>query len=518
MKSMKNNPKLLKMAELKLLEHELEGAWASLDYDKCNDLVERILKLQPKNTSALLLMGKIHGVQYNYEAAVDCFDEAIARSPSNKRVDTLIEAGKASLDYYDSGIAESLLEEAIESAGSVEAKMTLATHAYKIRKKDLAHKLIDEILHADPNHSEARLLYCFLNGNLESEGIQSLRELSNGDDVEICIKAGYEIARVLDLAGDYEGAMEELLKAKAHLMEARTGFVEARFKTRLRLETLSNSFSSIEYDKWTNSLSEIDAPRKMALLGGHPRSGTTLLEQILDSHPDIVSAEETDIFNIFSYQYLSRHDTTKREILETLKSCSISDVETARSRYFSTMDKCLSQPIGPRLLIDKNPSLTPLIPAMVRILPETKFLIMIRDPRDVILSCFMQSFYPLNKITGNFITLEETVAEYVGLMSTWIEVSKNLEGQYLEIRYENLTENLEGEARKVLEFLGVSWNDSVLDFDRHARAKVVRSPTSEAVTEKVHTRARNRWRNYTNYFEPFREQLEPILKCLGYAD
>lgn len=515
---MKSNPKLFKMAELKMLEHEFEGAWASLDYDKCVDLLSRILRIQPKNTTALLLLGRIHGIQHDYDAATDWFDRAIDRSTVNQRTEVTIEAGKAAMDFYDPSIADSLLEDVICTAGSVEAKITLAAHLMKTRKRDLARNLIDEVLRDDPDHSKARLFDCLLNGSQNPHSIDNLRKLTDCRESDVRIKAGYQIASVLDLAGDYDGAMAALVEAKSHLMDSRTGFVEARGRTRLRLEALSKSFGDAECREWAESLSAITAPRKMAFLGGHPRSGTTLLEQVLDSHPDIVSAEETNIFHLSAYTPLCKPHKSEGGILEQLKSCSLAEIEVARSRYFSIMDNCLPQPVGSRLLVDKNPSLTPLIPAMMRILPETKFLIMIRDPRDVILSCFMQSFHPLNRISGNFLTLEDTVAEYIGLMSNWFESSKSLEGRFLEIRYENLTVNLEDEARRVFEFIGVPWNETVLSFDRHARSKVVRSPTADAVTEKIHTRATNRWKNYQKHFEPFREQLAPCLKILGYPD
>ncbi|MEO5716093.1 MAG: hypothetical protein ABIT37_21620, partial [Luteolibacter sp.] len=63
---------------------------------------------------------------------------------------------------------------------------------------------------------------------------------------------------------------------------------------------------------------------------------------------------------------------------------------------------------------------------------------------------------------------------------------------------------------------GLGWNESVMDYDRHASAKVVRSPTADAVTEKVHSRAKNRWKNYEKHLEPLFEGLAPCLKSLGY--
>jgi hypothetical protein len=79
-----------------------------------------------------------------------------------------------------------------------------------------------------------------------------------------------------------------------------------------------------------------------------------------------------------------------------------------------------------------------------------------------------------------------------------------------------MVENLENNARRVLDFLGMEWSGSVMEYDRHAREKVVRSPTANAVTEKVHSRAKNRWKNYEKHLEPVFETLAPYLKEFGY--
>ena len=166
--------------------------------------------------------------------------------------------------------------------------------------------------------------------------------------------------------------------------------------------------------------------------------------------------------------------------------------------------------------MDKNPSLTSLVPALYRIFPEIKYVTMIRDPRDVVLSCFMQSFVPVSGVNGNYLTLMDTADEYVGVMNVWTAAAKCLDNNVCEIRYEDMVEDLETHARKALSFLGMDWNEKVMEYDSHAREKVVRSPTAVAVTEKVHKRAKARWKNYERYLEPVMDTLSPCLKALGY--
>src|SRR5437867_5148091 len=130
------------------------------------------------------------------------------------------------------------------------------------------------------------------------------------------------------------------------------------------------------------------------------------------------------------------------------------------------MEMFHDQPVGGRLLIDKNPSLTALVPAVARVFPEAKFLVALRDPRDVCLSCFMQPL-PLNQVSAMFLRLETTVQEYASMMGLWKAMAPRLANPYLEVRYEDLVENLEVISRRVLEFLGIPWDERVLRFNEH---------------------------------------------------
>src|ERR1035441_3892927 len=86
----------------------------------------------------------------------------------------------------------------------------------------------------------------------------------------------------------------------------------------------------------------------------------------------------------------------------------------------------------------------------------------------------------------------------------------------IEVRYEDLVDNLEAGARRGLDFLGVGWDERVLRFNEHAQTKTIRSPTYAEVTQPVFKTAIGRWRRYQKYFEPHLEQLAPTLRALGY--
>ena len=86
----------------------------------------------------------------------------------------------------------------------------------------------------------------------------------------------------------------------------------------------------------------------------------------------------------------------------------------------------------------------------------------------------------------------------------------------MEVRYEEMVADLEGVARRTLEFLGLPWNERVLRFNEHARQKLVRSPTYADVAKPVFKGAIGRWRNYEKHLEPWLNKLSPLLKASGY--
>jgi hypothetical protein len=250
------------------------------------------------------------------------------------------------------------------------------------------------------------------------------------------------------------------------------------------------------------------------LLTGFPRSGTTLLEQVLDAHPDVVSSEEKEVFGAKVLPLLGKGAPPGAPLAPLLDELAADRIAAAREIYLAAMQAMLGEPIGPRLHLDKNPALTPMIPAMRRVFPELKLLVALRDPRDVVVSCFLR-WLPLNPMSVWFLTLERTVDRYVNDINGWLRV-RDMLGDWTEIRYEDLVADLPGQARRALDLLGVAWDDAVLDYRRRHMTRPVLSPTYEDVAKPVHTGAIGRWRRYERHLAPLVHRLAPFVKRLGY--
>ena len=163
-------------------------------------------------------------------------------------------------------------------------------------------------------------------------------------------------------------------------------------------------------------------------------------------------------------------------------------------------------------MLDKNPSPTAWLHLWLRIFPELKVIIALRDPRDVIVSCYFQNLR-LNATNANFLSLERTARHYADLMDVWLRMRELGGFDWIETRYEDIVANLETEGRRVTEFLGLSWHAQQAAFHEATRKKFVFSPTYNEVTRPVYHRAVGRWKNYAEALAPIQERLAPYCRA-----
>jgi tetratricopeptide (TPR) repeat protein len=511
-------PQLIAPGSLNRMLQAAEAAWHRKDFQECLETLQRAHHLAPANTGILLQLGRIHGLQYDYVAAENCFEQALRLAP--KKTPMLKAIADSCQNFRNPAIEERYLRRALEQPDvTAEACVKLAELCERLRRLPEAAQLVERALRLAPAHPAALLVRARLErlaGRLEG-GEQVLRSFITKPipDVWVHAQTWYELGNNLDRQNKFDDAMVAFLQAKALMRPQAPKYLDELKMSRTRLKVMEANVSAEILKRWFDNSLELTPARRLALLCGHARSGTTLLEQVLDSHPDIASIEETTIFNDDAYLTIKRGFPPDAYMLPILEAAGIATLNQARASYFKSMELSIGKPASGALLIDKNPVLSFMIPAFVRIFPETKFLIALRDPRDVILSCFMQP-QPLNPITAAYLSLEGTAADYAATMSIWQTLKPLMPATYLEVRYEDMVEDLESVARKTLDFLGVPWDAKVLGFAEHAQKKMVRSPTYADVTQPVYKRARGRWRNYQKYLEPHLEKLEPYVKAFGY--
>jgi tetratricopeptide (TPR) repeat protein len=509
---------LVAAGSLNRLLQAAEAAWEQGGHQECIESLQRAHRLAPSNTGILLRLGHMLGLRYDYAPAESCFEKALRLAP--KKIEMLTEIADQCLNFRNPEIGERFLRRAVEQPDATpRACVQLAELCERLRRLPEAAQLVQRALTLNSAYPPALIVHARLErqaGRLEAaeQGMRSLLTRPHPDDWTHA-QGWYELAAILDRQQKYDEAMTAFNQAKS-FFRPMAGRPLAELKMlRSRLKVMEANVSSELFQRWFDDGAALLPARRLALLCGHARSGTTLLEQVLDAHPDIVSAEETTIFLEDAYEPLRRNHPPDAYMLPVLEAAGVPALQQSRAAYFRSMDLAIGKPVAGRLLLDKNPALTFTIPAFVRIFPETKFLVALRDPRDVVLSCFMQNL-PLTQMGAAYLTLEGTVEDYTRLMNNWLTLSPLIPGHCLVVRYEDMVEDLESVARKTLEFLGVPWDAKVLGFDEHARQKTVRSPTYADVTQPVYKRAVGRWHNYQKYLEPHLQKLEPFVKAFGY--
>jgi tetratricopeptide (TPR) repeat protein len=496
-------------------------AWAFNQRHTTIALLTEALRREPANTDILLKLASAYGRQRSYEDAEELLARLLRLAPRKARVCHQAAQVYAAIDRPERAVAcyRRCLELYRDQSKKGTALVELAALYERRHELDGARAALEEALQCDADNEEAIFQQALLRRRAEEDPqVESVfRALAENAarSPGIRTQAWYELAHVWDGEQKYDDAFRALLAAKhiakqyagPHLRENETTLQ----KTRELAEQLDRSC----YDRW-NAAAQQDSPYRLAVLTGHPRSGTTLVEQVLDSHDEAISADEFDVLTHWIYLPIMSRFPITQSVLSILDRVPPAVRQQARAAYWERTEAIFNEPVGSRLLVDKNPAMTMLLPVINWAFPEAKLLIALRDPRDVLLSCFMQRLQP-NPISVNWLTLSDAADFYAHTMRSWLAVRQHGSGSWLEFRYEDVVADLPGQARRILEFLGLLWDDKVLKFYEHAREKMVRSPTYQDVTRPVYDASVGRWENYARYFEPVMHKLTPFIREFGYS-
>ena len=235
---------------------------------------------------------------------------------------------------------------------------------------------------------------------------------------------------------------------------------------------------------------------------GFPRSGTTLLENVLASHPDIETFEETSalVVAIDRIERVALGKVTDEPVETTFSA--------ARDRYYSELDLLRKKPEA-TVLIDKMPIRTADADLAARLFPEWRYIFSIRHPFDVVLSCFKQRFSP-NPAMENFRTIDDSARLYDFAMTEWFRHHTMDDPAVHYVRYDELVTNFEPVTRGVLDFLGVPWSDAVRDFSKTAENRAAKTPSYQKVRQGLGIGVQTQWRNYGFAFQS--EATKPLRK------
>ena len=233
-----------------------------------------------------------------------------------------------------------------------------------------------------------------------------------------------------------------------------------------RIARLTAYFQTAEPGAWAAHRDE--APSKSPVkahifLVGFPRSGTTLLEQVLIGHRDVVSMEERDCLSSAFDDFIMAEGGLAR--LAKLEGRALDPWRNAYWEFAAASGFVPSR----RVFIDKMPLNTVLLPLIAKLFPQAKILFALRDPRDVVFSCFRRRF-GMNAQMYQFLTLEGTARYYNAVMDL-SELYRPLLGLDMRIlKHEDVVANFEGTTRALCDYLGLEWNSAMRDFADKSRS------------------------------------------------
>ncbi len=199
-----------------------------------------------------------------------------------------------------------------------------------------------------------------------------------------------------------------------------------------------------------------------------------------------------------------------------LRALQSDQIAVGRHTFLKFTQAFIRQSIGDRMLIEKDPLMTGDLAVRLRLFPEAPVIMPLRDPRDVAISYFF-TIVPLNWNSSPAIDIRETARFYSDAMRHWLLLRSRLLCPTIETRYEDLVAAPHSEARRLTDFLGLSFDESMLDVSRRSEQQAIRTPTYDDVTKPLYRRAIGRRENYRKQLEPAMSILEPYTKQLGYA-
>jgi tetratricopeptide (TPR) repeat protein len=463
------------------------AAAGELDFAQANVAYRRALELAPRKVSLLCSIGQQYQGLRQLDDARACYERAVTVDPD-----------------------------------SVDARISLAVWFEKERRLDEAWECVEACFARHPRDDQARYFRAFLlhRKQRDAEAETALRDLIKDSPQYPYVKyaSRHLLGVVLDQLGQCAEAMQWLIEAKA-LVRAITdtallerGYDEGDRRRRALLAALTPEMIR----RWREEPPASVERYQVAFLGGHPRSGTTLIEQILDAHPEVLAFDEPVAFSQEITSRINLSPLGGEAELRALDALPASRRAEMRRRYIKSLLREIEGEPAARMLLDKNPSPTMSLNIWLRVFPDLKVIIALRDPRDVIISCFFLNIM-LNPTNVNFLSLERTAKHYADLMDVWLRLRELGGFDWLETRYEDVVANLEEEGKRVTGFLGLSWHPGQARYYETARRKFLFAPTYHDVTQPVYKRAVGRWERYAGALEPIQSRLAPYCRAFGYT-
>ncbi len=421
--------------------------------------------------------------------AIYVFKKLLDQYPN--KVELICKVGGLYSGFSDLKQARECFEKALKiESGHIGARLAYIDVLRLQKDYSMALVEIDELFKAEPKNIKVAVLYsylCHLNNSCEKvisrlEGFLDDPGLSRPDEVNICFGLG----RLCDARADYDKAFGffkrgNALKAGRYNIDASNAMVSA---------WIAGYGREVMQGKQLKKSRDHGQP---VFVVGVPRSGTTLIEQMLSSHEDVYGAGElTDMVDILRDYRGS--DFQNNNIKHEAKNFLAADLEAMAEEYRGCLDRVSN---GERYVVDKLPGNFIRLGLIAILFPDAKIINCIRNPIDTCLSCYFHDFTGVHSYLYDMDDLVSFYKNYQRLMKYWHET---LPIPIIDVCYEDVVADQAGESRRMFEFLELKWDENCLRFYENDRAVVTSSHGQ--VQKPIYNSSISRWKNYEKHIEP----------------
>jgi len=460
-------------------------------------LLERVVQMRPDNVNAIFNLATALTSCGRFKEAVAYYEKAIYAKPDF--YECYIRLANISMNIGDYTQARSLFEQVLASApdhpGAISGMATLLTREGGYEE---SYRLVRKLIN---------------NNTLLPSTIETYGELARRYDVQadaITVAERYlddptlhymDKSKVCFTLGKlYDGNQEYDAAFKYYALANR--YAPQEFSPKEHSDYIGRIIAAFNHEDMRSLPRAKRKYETPIFIVGMPRSGTSLVEQMLSCHPDVHAGGEL-LYMVSLVNSLPGITGIKSRFPEINKALKQEHIDTLTRNYQEQLTKLSSTA---RRITDKLPSNYLHLGLIARIYPHAKIINCLRDPRDSALSIFFQNFQSLQPFATDLGHIAHYYKSYRRLMDHWDAV---LGMPILHLRYEELVENFEDKARSVVDFCGLEWDDRCLKF--HESSRVVKTASYAQVRRPIYKKSVARWKHYEKHLSPLYEVLGPDL-------
>ncbi len=474
-------------------------AYAASDIDEAERLFRRAVELAPDFVNAIVDLGNTLKEQSRYEEAIDCFRKAIKLEPTNVKAHYQLAStlSPAALTYDAIESYERVLELRPRHAG---AKLGLGHMLKTVGRQEDAVQAYRDCIELKPDKGETYWSLANLKTyKLTDEDIREMeaRAEKKGIGDESHVNFLFALAKAYEDRGEFDRAWEYYSRGNAtRRMLEHYDPVGAEVKNDAIIEVFSKEF--------VERSSGLGHPDKAPIfVVGLPRSGSTLIEQILASHSMVEGTSELPYVQQVA-RTLDRNRADGINYPQALLELEEKHFKALGQDYMQRAQ--MHRLEGTPHFIDKMPNNFPSVGFIHLMLPNAKIIDARRYPLDSCLSCYRQLFGQGQPFTYDLTDIGEYFLQYQRLMDHWHDV---MPGRILTVQYEDVVTDFETQVRRLIDYCELPWEDACLRF--HDTDRPVRTASSEQVRQPIYTRSVHFWRNHEKNLGELVEVLQPVL-------